>query len=128
VQAAKYDFYVDQGSLFDETVVWRDNSGTVHDLTNYKAKLSLRKNKADAAATFTFVTGSPGTGQGQITITAISGSIRLVATCALTRAMNFDRCFYDLQLCTSTTDPYTATDTIRIMEGLFFLDYMTTKA
>jgi hypothetical protein len=127
MQAALYDFYMEQGSLFNENIVWNDSAGAPHDLTGYYAKLSLRSNKGDAAAVFTFVTGTPGPGQGQITITAGTGTINLVASCVLTRALTFVRCFYDLLLCTSTSDPLTATDTMRLAEGQFFLSKSVTR-
>jgi hypothetical protein len=131
MQAAEYDFYIEQGSAFDESIVWNDAAGAAHNLTGYSAKLSLRKNKGDAAAILTFISPTASASQGQITIpygAGANGTIRLQITCVIMRTFTAKRCFYDLQLCTSTTDPFTATDTFRLLEGQFILNETATKA
>jgi hypothetical protein len=123
MQAGLYDFVMEQGGVFDEYLVWNGKS-----LTGYLAKMSLRKNKNDTAAVFTLVTGTPAVGQGQITITSGTGNIRLYAIADLTRALTFDRCFYDLELASDGTDPHTSDVTVRLLEGTVILNKEASKA
>jgi hypothetical protein len=128
MQAAEYDFYIEQGSAFDETIVWTDSADAAVNLTGYSARLSLRTNKGATTPTFEFESTTPSAAQGTITLGGVLGTIRLTADADLTRVMTFDRCFYDLELASDGTDPHTSNYTIRLVEGFFILSKEVSKA
>jgi len=55
MSAGKYDFTIEQGATFSETLTWRDSTGTAINLTGYTITSELKRKFSDAnpVATFT---------------------------------------------------------------------------
>ena len=116
--SGKYDFIVEEGSTFDEYVIWKDKDGNAHDVTGYTAKMEIRQNKADTSA-IDEVTVSVGTTDGRFDLDMTSTE---------TRALSFNgRAFYDLEVSPGGEDCHTAADVIRILEGVITLSREVTR-
>ncbi len=115
--AAEYDFEMQEGSVFDEYFIWKDSDGSPYDITSYTAKMEIRKNKADAAI-IDEVTVSVGTTDGRFD---------LDMTSVETRALAFDKAYYDLEVSPGGGDLNTAADVIRILEGRIIFSKEVTR-
>ena len=120
--AGTFDFIIEEGAVFDETIVWYDSDGALVDLTGYSAEMEIRKNWNDSTALATLTSASG------ITLGGVAGTIRLRMTSAVTRALDFDRAVYDLELSPSgAADMNASTDCIRLLEGVVVLDREVTR-
>ncbi len=118
MQPAWIEFTIKQGSVFDETVIWKDSTGTAYNLTGYTAKAEGRKNKADSSTVVTFT----------VALGGAAGTIRLTLTAAQTRAFTFDKAFYDVEVSPSgAADLSVSTDNICPFAGILVLDREATK-
>ena len=119
--AALLDFTMEQGVVFDRTIVYYDENDNPVDLTAYSARMSVRINPGDATAQLVFSSAEGGAADGSIVLGGAAGTIRILATSTVTAALDFDRAFYDLELSPSgAADFTTADDVIRLSEGLIF--------
>ena len=74
-------------------ITWKDESGTLVDLTDFTARLHMRET-IDSAAPFLTLT----TENGGITLGGVAGSITLLASAADTSAITVTQSVYDLEL------------------------------
>lgn len=125
--AGKHDFVIEQGAIFSETVTYLDSSGDPVDLTGYKAEMNIRTNKADTSTIVKLLSTGAGASDGTITLGGAAGTLVLYIKASLTRAMTLDRAYYDIELSPGGTDPNTADDTIRLLEGVITLSKEATK-
>lgn len=89
--AANYDFEIEQGATLSKTFVWKDSTGWPIPLTDYTAKLQVRKNAtSDALMTLS-------TEAGTIVIEP-KGKVRLKLSAAETSAIAWTRGKYALEL------------------------------
>lgn len=90
----KYNFTIKQGITFTKTVIWKDNSNTPYDLTDYTAAMQLRKDY-DSEIIIELTTEN-----GKIVIDPLLGKVSLILTDVETAAFDEDDfpCVYDLEL------------------------------
>jgi hypothetical protein len=102
--AEQYIFNVDQGSTFNEAVIYKQADGTPVDLTGWAARMQVRRNIADAATLLSLTDGDG------LTITAVDGRIDIEITATQTAAIMAGTCFYDLEI-------YSGAVVRRLIEG-----------
>ena len=111
------DIEIEQGSVFDETVIYYDVDGSIFNLTGYTAALQVRKYK-DSSSTLISLTSGSG-----LTITGAAGQIDILINATDTAALDFIGAYYDLEI----TPASGAADTIRLMQGSVKLDKEVTR-
>ena len=91
--AEEYDFNIDQGATFQKLIVWKDPDGNAIDLTDYTARMQIRKtvnsNEVLVEAT---------TENGYITLGGADGTINISIPASVTENFTFRRGVYDLEL------------------------------
>ncbi len=45
--AAEYNLTIDQGSTFTKSITWQDSNGDAYNLSDYEARMMIRKHYAD---------------------------------------------------------------------------------
>jgi hypothetical protein len=91
--AGIYNTTIDQGSIWDLTLIYQDSDGDPVDLTNYTAAMQLRQNYNSELADLTLTTEN-----GGLTITANTGTIQVAATATETGSLSSGLYVYDLEL------------------------------
>lgn len=91
--AGIYNTTIDQGSVWDLTIVYQDSDGDPIDLTNYTAAMQLRQNYNSELADLTLTTAN-----GGLTITPLTGTIQVNATATQTGLLSAGFYVYDLEL------------------------------
>lgn len=95
MSATKYDFNIEQGTSFRLSLVYKDNSGTPIDLTNWCARLVW---KTDKNITQSFITTNTDYSVYKFTIEPLLGKLTLLIPPETTNSFNFARARYDLEL------------------------------
>lgn len=118
MSASKYDFNIEQGSSFRLSIVYKDDSNNIVNLTNYCARLSWKDSNNN---TKEFVSGTTNS-EYKFTIDGINGQILLLIPASTTNNFSFNTTKYDLEL-QSPTDLYTGggKETFRILYGIITL-------
>ncbi len=112
MEAALEDIVVEKGAVFKDKFVWRDANGDRVDLTGASAKGQIRNLRDGDTLLATF----------DITLGDALGTIEYSLDADVTKALSFDRAFYDILVSPSgAADPAIATDSIRIKEGSVIL-------
>ena len=93
MSAGIYNTTIDQGSIWDLTIVYQDSDGDPIDLTGYTAAMQLRQNYNSEAADLTLTTAN-----GGLTITGATGTIQVSATATQTGNLSAGFYVYDLEL------------------------------
>jgi hypothetical protein len=92
--AAVRDIIVEQGATFSLQITsWKDENGTVIDLTGYTARLQMRTAYSSVDAFLTLTTEN-----GGIVLGGGSGSISISASAAATAAIKQSKGVYDLEM------------------------------
>lgn len=91
--AAYYDLLIEQGATLRKTFTWRGSDMVPVDLTDYTARMQIRKRKAD-----TDVIHESTTENGGITLGGVDGTVLLMINDADTAAFGFVRGVYDIEL------------------------------
>lgn len=91
--AGIYNTTIDQGSIWELTIVYQDSDGDPIDLTGYTAAMQLRQNYNSEAADLTLTTAN-----GGLTITGATGTIQVYATAVQTGNLTAGFYVYDLEL------------------------------
>lgn len=91
--AGIYNTTIDQGSVWDLTIVYQDSSGNPINLTGYTAAMQLRQNYNSDVADLTLTTSN-----GGLTITGATGTIQVSATPTQTGLLTAGFYVYDLEL------------------------------
>lgn len=123
-----YNFVIKRGATKVFTVEYTDVSGSVIPLTGYNARMQLREEPESAIALELHSTGST-VNQSSLTVTELSGSIRVYISAADTNTLTADSYVYDLELYTPT-DPYSQSDpeyVIRLLPGIITTTYNVTR-
>lgn len=108
MSAAKLDLVIEAGATFRQTLLYQDPNGVPVPLTDYSARMQLRR-RADEAEILHSMT-SPSDG---ITIGPLAGELHLRIGADVTDGFLFKTAYYDLELA-SESDP---SEVIRLIEG-----------
>lgn len=90
--AARINLLFEQGATFDETWTWRQG-GALVDLTSCTAKLQVRKRLTDESFVLEATSAA-----GQILLGGAAGTVRLLLSAAVTRALAAGSYVYDLEV------------------------------
>lgn len=104
--ATKYDFSIEQGSSFKMSMIFKNNDGSLMDLTGWSAKLIWKTNTNKINI---FSTDNIDHSVYKFTLDAPSSSMVLSIPANTTNAFNFSSAKYDLEL--------TSPDTLYSPEG-----------
>ena len=89
------DIVIEQGETFHILGTWRDEDGSLINLTNYTARMNVRKRKASVATLLT----SGGTDPSiDISLGGAAGTIRIMVARPKTEGLDFIRAVYDLEM------------------------------
>lgn len=91
--AGIYNATIDQGSIWNVTLVYKDSNNVPVNLTGYTAAMQLRQNYNSELADLTLTTAN-----GGITITGATGTIVISATATQTGLLTPGFYVYDLEL------------------------------
>jgi hypothetical protein len=91
--AGIYNATVDQGSIWNLTIVYQDSDGDPIDLTGYTAAMQLRQNYNSELADLTLTTAN-----GGLTINGPTGTIQVSASAVQTGLLSAGFYVYDLEL------------------------------
>lgn len=123
--AGKYDLALEAGSLFEQSIIWKPG-GVTADLTNYTAKLQVRRDMLDEEPIIDLTSET-----GGLTLGGVLGTILIRITATQTAALQAsyptDRLGrlgrYDLEL----IPPSGAANARRILEGRVTLSMNVTR-
>ena len=93
IPAEYNNLLIPQGATFSENLYLKDSAGDAIDLTNYTARMSLKKTYDDTTAVISLTTEN-----GRITITGATGLVQLSITASDTAALANGVYVYDLEL------------------------------
>lgn len=113
--AATHDIEIEQGANFILSLVWNQSNGSPVDLTNYTARMQVRKSKGSATAELDISTSD------YITLGDALGTIDINVPAAVTAALNFTSGVYDLELVAGNGNVY------RFLEGCVELSKEVTR-
>ena len=91
--AGIYNTTIDQGSIWNVTLVYQDSDGDPVNLTGYTAAMQLRQNYNSELPDLTLTTSN-----GGLTITGATGTIAVSATATQTSLLTPGFYVYDLEL------------------------------
>ena len=86
---------IEKGSSFKLSLVYKDNSGNIIDITNYCARLTWSTN---TGTTTTFTTDNIDLSQYSFTIDGSNGKLIFLLPASITNSFNFSLAKYDLEL------------------------------
>jgi hypothetical protein len=109
-----FDFYIKQGSVWEQDIYWLDENGAAVDLTSFSADMVIKKT-ADSSSDEIILSSNPEEGDGTITLGGGNGTIKLSLTAVLTAGLSFDRAVYDLRMTDGDDEIHT------ILEGMIYL-------
>lgn len=101
--ASRYDFAIEQGSTFRLSLVYKDSTKNVVDLTDWCARLTWKNNKNQ---TYYFDTNNTNYSLYKFTLDGPNGKIDLIIPANTTNGYNFSSAKYDLEL--QSPDPIVA--------------------
>jgi hypothetical protein len=93
--ASKYDFIIEQGSSFRLTLIYKDENGTIINLTNWCARLTWKTN---TNLTQAFTTDNLDYSVYKFTIEPELGKLTLLIPASTTNSFTFNTAKYDLEL------------------------------
>lgn len=114
--ASRYDFAIEQGSTFRLSLVYKDSSKNIVDLTDWCARLTWKNNKGN---TYQFISTNTDYSQYKFTIDGPNGAISLIIPAGTTNQYLFNNAKYDLELL--SPDPIAA-DTGEYVTRILFGD------
>lgn len=88
-----YDFHIDQGATFRKVIVWKDPNDVPINLTDYTARMQIRKT-INSDEVYVEAT----TENGYITLGGANGTIEISIPASVTKDFQFRRGVYDLEL------------------------------
>ena len=95
MQASLYDFEIEQGSSFKLSLIHRDSSGNLVDLTGYCARLLWKTNSGEIQE---FSTENTNFALYKFIIQPLDGKITLFLPAEITNSYDFRTAKYDLEL------------------------------
>lgn len=105
--AAVYDITIEQGSVFELNLVYKDNAGTPINLTGYSARMQVRQKYSSTTPVLSLVSPT------NITLGGALGTIAVKAAATATADLGIKTGVYDLEL----VPPSGAGDAFRLVEG-----------
>lgn len=105
--AIQNDLVIEKGATFNETLVYRDPSGTLINLTGFTARMQIRETQDSADPIVDLTTGDG------ITLGGSAGTIQIFISDTDTSAIVETEGVYDFELISPDPDNYVD----RIMEG-----------
>jgi len=91
--AAKYNFEIEQGTTFTKPLVWKNNTGTVVNLSGYTARMQVRSSITSDVVLLELTTENE-----LILITPAQGKITLSIDADTTSRINWTKGVYDLEV------------------------------
>ena len=88
------NFTIKQGSEWSRTIILKDDSGTVINLSGYTAKMQIRKEKDKTSQLYDELS----TTNSRITITAVEGKLVLSIASSVSDKYRFTKAYYDLEI------------------------------
>lgn len=92
--AAKYDFDVEQGSSYNLTFIYKNNAGTVINITDWCARMIMTTSDNQ---TITYTSGNSNSDY-QMSIDGVNGKITLMLPASTTNNFTFKTAKYDFEL------------------------------
>jgi hypothetical protein len=93
--AAQYDFEIEQGSSFSISIVYKDNNGSVIDITDWCARFTWKTN---TNTSLSFSSLNLDYSEYKLTINGPNGQINLQLPATTTNEFDFSSAKYDLEL------------------------------
>jgi hypothetical protein len=106
MSAAKYNLTIEQGADLNLSMLLKNGDGSVMDLTNYTARMHIRRYVFEDEFLLELTTGN-----GRIVFSLVTGTLTLRLTSAETAALTECHGVYDLELVHSSGN------VIRLIEG-----------
>jgi len=116
--AANYTITIEQGSVFDLNLVYKDSNEVPINLTGYSARMQVRQKYSSPDPLL-----SLSTLDGSITLGGALGTIHAKATASMTQALTIKQGVYDLEL----VPPSGAGDAFRLVEGIVIVTPEVTR-
>ena len=91
--AAVFNFTIEQGITLSKIFLWKDSAGAVINLTGYTGRMQVRPSVSSETIYLDMTTAN-----GQIIITANTGSIQLLLSATTTNAIEWSKAKYDLEI------------------------------
>jgi hypothetical protein len=98
VSAGKLNLVIEQGSTFEQRLVWKSDDVAV-DLTGYTARMQIRATVAAADPPLLELT----TGNSRIVLGTTNGAILLTIDATTTAAITWRSAYYDLEMVAPVT-------------------------
>ena len=117
-RAGKYGITIEEGVKFELTITYVDENEDPVDLTDCTACMDIRETKESDSVIATLTSDSG------ITLGGAAGTIDLEISAEDTRAMNFDKAYYDLEIYPGGLK----SETIRLLEGKVKLSREVTRS
>lgn len=114
--AAVYNFTLEQGTTYDQTLTWKTQADVPINLTGSTARMQLRQSPESSTALLNLTTEN-----GGITLGGSAGTVRLLITATQTALLTFNVAVYDLEIVSSSGV------VTRLMKGSITLDPEVTK-
>lgn len=112
--AGKYDFIVEKGATWSQTLTLYDDEDQLIDLTGYSSKMDIRSSQAASSTILSLASG------GALTLGGSAGTIAIAVAASSTSTISADIGVYDLEI----TDASSVTT--RLLEGsVIFKDEVT---
>lgn len=115
-QAGKLTMVIEQGTTFSPTMSYKDDEGTLINLTGYTARMQVRSKKTSSTTLEDFTTEN-----GGITLGGIAGTITINKSATDTAAISYSKGVYDLELISS------GGIVTRLLEGSIVVSGETTR-
>ena len=104
--AGQHDIVIEQGATFRLSLIWKDSTGALVDLTSYTARMQVRQRHTSTTAALSLTSIA-----GDIILGGAAGTIAVVAAATATDDITFRQGVYDLELVASTGE------VTRLIEG-----------
>jgi hypothetical protein len=118
MSAGKINLVIEKGAKFSKRLQWKDSAGSPIPLTDYGARMQIRKTKISNT-----VEAELSTDNGKITFDAPNGIITLSLGATETDTFDFSNGVYDLELY-KTAD---SDDVTRLVEGIVTISNNITR-
>jgi len=93
MSATTYDITIEKAATFTLSIIWKDSTGTLINLTGYTAHMQVRKSYTTSEIDLNLSTSN-----GAIVLGGSAGTIVVTATATLTLALTIKAGLYDLVL------------------------------
>lgn len=123
MNAALYNFILQQGATFSQLITWKDDNGIGINLTGYVVSGKIKRKTSDASAllSFTTVLSNQNTNPGEFTISLTAAQTATLPTVVGPTAQKaLLECVYDIEASIGST-------VYRLLEGVVSISPEVTK-